>query len=306
MHIPNDEREITNEIDEFKLLIEAARADMVSHPAFPQECIKYEAFAAESEKGNIYHAVLELNQNEGDELIAQMKENDDTQIIRYVSLFWDVYCWFGGHDFRKRLIELNPDNNGAMMLLTSDNGYVKRTLTETMAKKYSVKDQLDIFEFHDARLELLRYEKTTGDLVLSAKYLNIHKDTKQNPSEHHMEIKDALIHFTNFRNLTIDTDGIYRKEENGDLIPIEEPVNMSGDAALKFLLEKLSSNCFFEVFELTKEEDGTYYMPVSTMTQGFNARFSFDSVIIAWDEYNGWAWYESAQWIKPTDTENKQ
>ena len=40
MHIPNDTREITNETDEFKPLIEAARADMASHPAFSQESIK--------------------------------------------------------------------------------------------------------------------------------------------------------------------------------------------------------------------------------------------------------------------------
>lgn len=306
MHIPNDIREITTEIDEFKPLIEAARADMASHPAFPQESIKYEAFAAESEKGNIYHAVLELTQDEGDELIARMKENDDTRIVRYVSLFGDVHCDFGGYELRKRLIELNPDNNGAIMLLTSDKGFTKRTVTETMHKKYVAKDQLEIFEFHDSEFKLLRYEKSTGELVVSVKHLNIHDDTEQNQSDHHLEIKDAVIHFFNFRNLTIDTEDGYQKNENGDLIPIEEPTYTSNDEALSFLLEQLSDNCFFSVFELTKTDDGSYYMPVSTMTNGFNARFSFDGIIIAWDEYEGWAWYEEYRLSKLNEREDKQ
>lgn len=172
--------------------------------------------------------------------------------------------------------------------------------------KYQVKNDISVFEFHDAELELLRYDKSTKELVVLAKHLNIHDNTEQNQSEHHLEIKDAEIHFINFRNLTIDAGGIYKEDENGDLKPIEEPTYMSSDEALSFLLEKLSCNCFFSVFELTKTEDGSYYMPVSTMTCGFNARFNFDDIIISWNEYEGWAWYEEWRLSKLNSTEDRQ
>ena len=303
MHIPNDIREITTEIDEFKSLIEVARADMASHPAFPQESIKYEAFAAESEKGNIYHAVLELTENEGEELIARMKENDDTRIVRYVSLFGDLHCDFGGYELRKKLIELNPDNNGAIMLLTSDKGFTKRTVTETMHKKYVAKDQLEIFEFHDAELELLRYEKSTGELVVSAKYLNILNNTKQNPSDHHMEIKEATIYFNNFTVLSLETSEQYSYNEKNELISVKEGEKLSENEAWEYFFEKLTCGDCFSILGLTKSENEIYIMTANTMTDAFDIRFTFDRVIITWNEYEGWAWYEEYRLSKLKNTE---
>lgn len=127
--------------------------------------------------------------------------------------------------------------------------------------KYQVKNDISIFEFHDAEFELIRYEKNTRELVVSAKHLNIHDNTEPNQSEHHLEIKDAEIHFINFRNLTIETGGMYKKDGNGDLRAIKEPTYMSGDEALSFLLEQLSGNCFFSVFELTKKKTKAIICP---------------------------------------------
>ena len=59
--------------------------------------------------------------------------------------------------------------------------------------KYCAENQLELFEFHDARLELIRFGG--GELVVSAKHLNIHKHTDQNPSDCDMEIACATITF---------------------------------------------------------------------------------------------------------------
>ena len=102
----NESKAGLQKIERFKNLIETAKTDMAAHPAFPQKLIKYEAFAAETEKGNIYHAVLELTPNEGDELIEQMKQNDDTHIISFVCMFSDDEHSSGSYDLRKKLRKL--------------------------------------------------------------------------------------------------------------------------------------------------------------------------------------------------------
>ncbi len=165
-------------------------------------------------------------------------------------------------------------------------------LTQKYNPIYSVTDNLDIFNFHDAELKLLNFKKNSNELTVSAKHLIIHKNTEQNPKNYDMEIKAAVITFTNIHDLDIVAGGLYIEDEKGELAPIEEPITMTDTDALDYLITVLSESDYFSVYELSKTGDGRYCMPVSCMPKSFNLYFSFDNVKITWSEYENIAWYE--------------
>ena len=157
---------------------------------------------------------------------------------------------------------------------------------------YSVTNNLDIFNFHDAELKLLRFEKNSNELIVSVKQLIIHKNTDQNTNNYDMVIKDAVATFTNIHNLSIIAGGLYIEDEKGELVPKEEPITMTDTEALNYLITALSKSNYFLVYELSKTGDGRYCMPVSCMPKSFNLYFSFDNINITWSEYENIAWYE--------------
>ena len=57
--------------------------------------------------------------------------------------------------------------------------------------KYRVENNLDLFEFHDAEVSFMSFDN--NELTLSAKHLNIHKNTNENPYDDDMEIDFAKI-----------------------------------------------------------------------------------------------------------------
>lgn len=65
--------------------------------------------------------------------------------------------------------------------------------------KYCVKNQLNLFEFHDSKFSLISFEK--NKLCISANHINIHKDAKENPNDYDMDIHLAKIHFENIEIL---------------------------------------------------------------------------------------------------------
>ena len=68
--------------------------------------------------------------------------------------------------------------------------------------QYRAENNLDLFEFHDSVFSLVSFDGT--DLIVSARCLNIHKNTEQNPSDYDMEIDCAEIIFRDFRPQTDD------------------------------------------------------------------------------------------------------
>ena len=62
---------------------------------------------------------------------------------------------------------------------------------------YSSNNRLQDFEFHDAELSLTSWEDNR--LVVSAKYLNVHKDAAPNNADADMEISEARITFSGFQ-----------------------------------------------------------------------------------------------------------
>ncbi len=284
----NESKAGLQKIESFKNLIETAKSDMAVHPAFPQKLIKYAAFAAESAKGNLYHSILDLNSDDEDILIEQMKQNDDTRIIRFVSMLCDDECDIGSHKIREKLRKLHPENGNTELLRTAHYGHVWHKLKEVNPLYFS--GDLDIFEFHDARFELTKYLMNARYLYLSVKRLKVHKNTEQNQSDSDMMIKDARVTFYDFYMLHLRTKTKYQPDEKGYLVPVKgSEMTLYGDEALHYFFDRLKEKKLLTVLKLEKTEIGEYYMSVDAEPGGFNMKFTMSGANITWDEYNGWA-----------------
>ena len=280
-------------VDRLKNLIKTAETDMDSHPAFPQENIKYEAVAIETSKGNIYHAVLELTQDEGDELIEQMKQNDDTHIISFVCMFSDDEHSSGSYDLRKKLRKLHPENGNTVLLWTVFDAYGQHNCRQHKLKELNplyFSNDLDIFEFHDAKLKLTRYAMNSRYLYLSVNHLNVKKNTEQNPTDSDMEIKEAHVTFSNFYMNYLRTKTRYQPNEKGDFVPIEvSETTLFEDEALHYFFDRLKEKRELTVLELKRSKNGKYFMFLDAEPGRFEMEFTISSAHVTWDEEG---WYE--------------
>lgn len=154
--------------------------------------------------------------------------------------------------------------------------------------KYQSANILQDFEFHDAYFKFEKFENNT--LTISVKYLNIHKNTEQNPCNTDMEIEHTQITFSKFRALSFEPSRTWKQGENGELYTDEPQVIFEGHTAEEKLLNELRSGA--TVFEFGKLENRNYYFDGASNEPWFQAQFSFDSVILEWDEYRKSAWYE--------------
>ena len=80
--------------------------------------------------------------------------------------------------------------------------------------KYCAKNDLSLFEFHDAAFSFVSFDGK--DLVVSASMVNIHKDAPQNPHECDMEIASAQITFQNFHSATYEPEREWVTGEDGE------------------------------------------------------------------------------------------
>ena len=83
--------------------------------------------------------------------------------------------------------------------------------------QYRAENQLEMFEFHDADLSFLGVDG--DDLIVSAKHVNIHKNTAQNPSDYDMEIDCARLTFRGFRPLSYEPGRRGKSIRTGRCIP---------------------------------------------------------------------------------------
>lgn len=155
--------------------------------------------------------------------------------------------------------------------------------------KYYVENDLSLFEFHDADFTLLDF--SDGNLVVSVKYLNVHKRTEYNPSEHDMEIECARITFKGFCSPSYEPGRIWKTGEDGKSYPVGPRVVFYGQDAIDRILEELKAQIC--VYHLEKKDDSGYSIGGSGIEPYFTIEFDFDSVLIEWDEYGKMAWYES-------------
>ena len=154
--------------------------------------------------------------------------------------------------------------------------------------KFCAKDDLSIFEFHDAEFSLVSFDG--NNLVISASMVNIHKNTPQNSSKFDMEIASAKITFENFHTATYEPGREWAKDEEGNSYPIGPQVIFNGQEALDRIIDELKNGIV--VLHFVKEEICGYSVGGIGIEPYFEIKFHFDSVAVCWDEYKKKAWYE--------------
>ncbi len=154
--------------------------------------------------------------------------------------------------------------------------------------KFCVKNDLSIFEFHDAEFSLIRFDGC--NLVVSASMVNIHKNTPQNSSAFDMEIASAKITFENFHSATYEPGREWAEDENGNSYPIGPQVIFNGQEALARIIDELKNGIV--VLHFVKGDNCSYSIGAIGIEPYFEITFHFDSVSVCWDEYRKKAWYE--------------
>lgn len=153
--------------------------------------------------------------------------------------------------------------------------------------KHCVKNDLNIFEFHDSTFSFVSYDGT--DLVVSAAMVNVHKGTQQNPSDYDMEIDSARIIFHNINLSTYEPGRAWKTGEDGKSYPVGPQVIFREMDAMDRILEELQNG--ITVYHFEREECG-YSIGGCGIEPYFEIRFDFDGVTVSWDGYKKKAWYE--------------
>ena len=152
--------------------------------------------------------------------------------------------------------------------------------------KYISKNRLSDFEFHDV---VLTFESFNDHrLIVQAAYLNIHKDAVHNPFETDMEIACARISFVNCTIKSYEPLRALKQDENGQFYSDEPQIIYSSDEGKKHFIEQLKQG--ITVFDFGKKDETTFYLDVS-LQLCFTVCFSFEDVLIEWDDYKKPAWY---------------
>lgn len=146
--------------------------------------------------------------------------------------------------------------------------------------KYSSVNNLQDFEFHDAQMEFISY--ADSKLVVSVKYLNIHKATPQNDFETDMEINLAQI---TFEGLSVKLFQLSKDEKAN----ISNRISTEKETEQKYISELKHG---INIFEFGLFDSGFYYIDACGAEPWFTVQFSFKNVTVEWEEYSNKAWYE--------------
>lgn len=156
-----------------------------------------------------------------------------------------------------------------------------------------ISDNLNDFEFHDAVLEFVSFKENT--LIVTAKALNIHKDTKQNTNDYDAEIKSALITFEKFGVTSLEFLRAYKTNSKGKLYTNDPQIIYYNKIAKDVLIKELKSSISLNglnVLNILTENRKTVIELETNFNSVFTAICSYSNVKIEWDEYCGRAWYE--------------
>lgn len=154
--------------------------------------------------------------------------------------------------------------------------------------KYRVKNQLNLFEFHDAEFSFVSFNGQ--ELVVEAKYLNIHKNTEPNPSEYDMEIESARITFNGFHTPSYEPGRTWKTDADGKSRPVGPEIIYLDKKAEERIIEELQNH--ISVYEFSRKEDARYFIDSCGIEPFFTIGFGFKSSIVEWDQYRKKAWYE--------------
>lgn len=156
--------------------------------------------------------------------------------------------------------------------------------------KYCVKNKLDLFEFHDAEFNFVRFDK--NELILSTKHLNIHENANENPHGCDMEIDLAEFVFTGFEVISFEPMQTYQIDDDGNWHTNETQIIYNGEEAEKHFLNEIKNGFTVNCIDICEKENKTYIELSTSFQACFFATFAFNEVIVKWDEYLKKAWYE--------------
>ena len=162
---------------------------------------------------------------------------------------------------------------------------------------YFSTNRLQDFEFHDAELSLISWEDNR--LVVSAKYLNVHKDAAPNNADADMEISEARITFSGFQIKEFEPSRTWKTDENGKYYT-DDPLIIHTGAIARSMFESELKNSI-TVMGIVLEND-IYELGALGIDPYFSVRFLFSDVEIEWDDYRKKAWYELHRQYKKTIT----
>lgn len=152
---------------------------------------------------------------------------------------------------------------------------------------YCVKNDLTVFEFHDAEFSFVSFEN--NNLVISAKNLNIHKNTAQNPDDCDMEIDLATITFYDFEMISYESIQGYVTDADGTQYTNDPKILLKNKEAELQFINELKNKLFLDYLEICDNNIIEIGTCASTV---FTAIFSYKNICAEWDNYSQKAWYE--------------
>ena len=156
--------------------------------------------------------------------------------------------------------------------------------------KYHVENNLDLFEFHDADVSFVSFDN--NELILSARHLNIHKNTDENPNDNDMEITLANVTFLKFKVLSFEPMRTYQIDDDGKWYTNEPRVIINGKEAEIHFLENAKKGFSINCIDVCKQKTRTKIEFSASTPNPFFTTISFEDVVIEWNEYCKKAWYE--------------
>lgn len=163
--------------------------------------------------------------------------------------------------------------------------------------RYSSTNRLQDFEFHDAELSLVSWEENC--LIVSAKFLNIHKNAAPNNTNADMEISEVRISFSGFQIKEFEPGRTWKTNENGESYAATPLIIHTGEAARSMFENELKNSITIMSMD---SENGIYELGAIGIEPYFSVRFVFSDVEIEWDDYRKKAWYELHRQYKKTIT----
>ncbi len=156
--------------------------------------------------------------------------------------------------------------------------------------KCSLYERFFDFEFHDA---VIYFKDCEGDcLNITAKYLNLHKDAKENPYGCDMEIASADICLRNFKICSFELLRAYQRDENGNMYTNEPQIIFKGEKASEKFAEELKSGVMLYDADIIKNDETVLWELTAGGRTNFIVRVKADDITAEWDEYSQKAWYE--------------
>lgn len=163
--------------------------------------------------------------------------------------------------------------------------------------QYTSTNRFQDFEFHDSEISLISWKDNC--LVVSAKYLNVHKDAAPNNAGTDMEISEAHITFNGLQIKEFEPSRTWKTDENGDLYTDDPRVIYTESIARNMFENELRKSITVKGIVL---ENDIYELAAVGIDPCFLVRFVFSDVDIEWDDYRKKAWYELQRQYKKTIT----